>query len=467
MTADHIIAHSERSQGFSGETCALVIKDHFSKDIGSYPLADKTAESARWAMSDFVGPNCRIGHIFTDNSPELKSAVVQLAKTHGRSTPGEPSTNGTAESAVGIVARGTRATLMHAGLPPCCWPWAQDYFCHSRRINLRDGESMWNVRHQKGHFEGKFIPFGVLVTFKLSPDDTKKLPKFASRSVPGVFLGWKLNPGCVWDKEYYCALLKDFDDVDLSVDVKSFSVEKRTTRRVHWDGKFVFPLKASYDKANFTLEGIQERSARVQAFGSEQPAEGLQPNASISESLGLHPSSSSAGTATSGNSGVGGGRRQDQVPTDSLGSISRGRTDAETKEVKGDVPVDSLSQGPSSSTDKRDREVVSVDPAISEVPQVVPDETEDMAPLSKRGAPAGKYSGTSVRRGSSRPPTVPSWLWKLTPYPERLKARSKKKRERRQRQRRIRKDLQPATTPLLPVAPLDPYRPCRRKRRDC
>ena len=112
ITADHIIANSEKSRGFSGETCALVLKEHHTKDIASYALKDKTSASALWALSDYVGPNAKVGHVFSDNSPELKAAVEKLARAHGTSTPGEPSTNGSAEFAVGNVMHGTRVVLL-------------------------------------------------------------------------------------------------------------------------------------------------------------------------------------------------------------------------------------------------------------------------------------------------------------------------------------------------------------------
>ena len=42
--------------------------------------------------------------------------------------------------------------------------------------------------------------------------------------------------------------------------------------------------------------------------------------------------------------------------------------------------------------------------------------------VRRRGAPAGRYAGEMVRKGSSRPPDVPSWLWQRSSYKQRLAA---------------------------------------------
>ena len=80
---------------------------------------------------------------------------------------------------------------------------------------------------------------------------------------------------------------------------------------------------------------------------------------------------------------------------------------------------DGLSQGPEL---PRNSKVI---PSESEMPPPVIDSrgevVEESGPRHVRGARPGKFSGTNVRKGSSRPPNIPSWLWKLTPYKQRLK----------------------------------------------
>ena len=47
LTADHIIARSERSQGVTGQEDALLVMDRATKWVDCFPLKDKSAENAR------------------------------------------------------------------------------------------------------------------------------------------------------------------------------------------------------------------------------------------------------------------------------------------------------------------------------------------------------------------------------------------------------------------------------------
>ena len=49
MTADHLVAQSEKSQGLTGEADALVVFDRGTKWLDCYPMM------TRLAITDFVG----------------------------------------------------------------------------------------------------------------------------------------------------------------------------------------------------------------------------------------------------------------------------------------------------------------------------------------------------------------------------------------------------------------------------
>ena len=74
--------------------------------------------------------------------------------------------------------------------------------------NLRkvNGVSPWDVRRKDdpsiGGFKVTLIPFGALVDFRPPANTFKGLPKFASRAMPGIFLGYRLQPGGIWKGEY-------------------------------------------------------------------------------------------------------------------------------------------------------------------------------------------------------------------------------------------------------------------------
>ena len=77
LTADHIIARSERSQGVTGQEDALLVVDRATKWVDCFPLKDKSAENSRVALLSFAGDG-HIGTVYTDGSRELDAAVRQL-----------------------------------------------------------------------------------------------------------------------------------------------------------------------------------------------------------------------------------------------------------------------------------------------------------------------------------------------------------------------------------------------------
>ena len=93
------------------------------------------------------------------------------------------------------------------------------HWCFSRNVSLRSGESSWNLRFGQGHFKGPKFPFGCLVDFMPTPEYSKKatvLPKFGPKAIPGVLLGYFLQPGGRHRGGYLVASLKDFQDMSLS-----------------------------------------------------------------------------------------------------------------------------------------------------------------------------------------------------------------------------------------------------------
>ena len=122
-----------------------------------------------------------------------------------------------------------------------------------------NGDSAYNLRHKKGHFAGLRIPFGAKVTFKPQPVKQKgiDIPKMADNTKTGVFLGYYLAPGGKWTNEYIVADLEEFVGMDLRVGRKVKT--QRIQKIVNWDDKnVVFPLKAAYERANHTLEGLSQ-----------------------------------------------------------------------------------------------------------------------------------------------------------------------------------------------------------------
>jgi len=100
-------------------------------------------------------------------------------------------------------------------------------------------------------------PFGCLVHVKPNEAAASALPQFAARSVPAIFVCWRLQPGHKWDGQVCVAPLSQFENEPLTLG--SFSRAPRTwlTQDLFLPrGNIIFPLKARYDQARYTLPPI-------------------------------------------------------------------------------------------------------------------------------------------------------------------------------------------------------------------
>ena len=98
VTADHAIIPAEGA-GKNWERTALMVLDRATKFLAAYPLMDKSASEATWALSHFAGRDV-VTRFYTDGAPELIKAAIDLEWQHDTSTPGKPTNNGAAERAV-------------------------------------------------------------------------------------------------------------------------------------------------------------------------------------------------------------------------------------------------------------------------------------------------------------------------------------------------------------------------------
>ena len=131
---------------------------------------------------------------------------------HPTSTPYHPATNGVAERAVKTVLEGGRALLDQAGFPAYWWPYATRAFVFLHNVMPLPVKYAPHFNRFGEHYQGQLIPFGAAVDFKPHPEaGGNRLDKYAPRSVPGVFLGYEVAPGCKWTGNYLCVELQGFD----------------------------------------------------------------------------------------------------------------------------------------------------------------------------------------------------------------------------------------------------------------
>ena len=178
---------------------------------GFYDQAAKDGGDAVLSLSHFSPKPVKL--FYSDNAPELMQAAKILLWPHDTSAPEVSQTNGLIERQVRILEEGTRTVLLAAGLYQRWWPWAGRYFSSMRNYLplTKDGKSPYELRFKHGPFPGLLLPFGHYISFLPGKRLSKQLGQFEPRGVPGIFLGWKLNNGCTWSRQYYVARLEDFE----------------------------------------------------------------------------------------------------------------------------------------------------------------------------------------------------------------------------------------------------------------
>ena len=124
ITANFIVTRDEDELGIDDEKSALVVKDIATGFMYVYPNARRTTNAAILAIKHFVGHNEEIGVFYSDNAPELISAMKILQCRHVLSRDYISKSNAQAERAVRSVLEGTRVNLLQAGLNHWHWPHA-------------------------------------------------------------------------------------------------------------------------------------------------------------------------------------------------------------------------------------------------------------------------------------------------------------------------------------------------------
>ena len=210
ITADFIVTRDEDELGIDDEKSALVVKDIATGFMYVYPNARRTTNAAILAIKHFVGHDEQIGVSYSDNAPELISAMKILQCRHVLSRDYISKSNAQAERAVRSVLEGTRVNLLQAGLNHWHWPQASRYWCFMQNVIATGGDkSPWELRFGS-KFDGPLIPFGCLVDYWNGPrKKNKEGRRFDPTSSPGLFLGYAIHPEFMWRKEFMVVPTED------------------------------------------------------------------------------------------------------------------------------------------------------------------------------------------------------------------------------------------------------------------
>ena len=192
----------------------MVMKDVLTDFRYVYPAGRRDANSTVLSMKHFVDDLEKIGVFYSDNAPEIVSAMKSIKVRHQISRDYISTSNAIAERAVRSTLEGTRANLLQAGLHHGYWPYAARHWCimHDAAPDGTGKDTPWKLRFGT-EFPGPLIPFGCKVDYWTGPRKRpKKQIKFDPTSEPGIFLGYKIHPGFRWRKEFAVASLKQLND---------------------------------------------------------------------------------------------------------------------------------------------------------------------------------------------------------------------------------------------------------------
>ena len=183
------------SKGINGEEEALVLVGIATGWMFGYLVKPKSAKDVIASVIDF-NPFREIKLMHSDPALELHAAIGSLEIACELAPVGVKGANGIAERMVRTVVEGSHALHENAGLPLVYWPYARRCFCPLCNVihTFSDGTAPWTRRHAR-EFVSALIPFGCLVDFKSTVEETKRLPKFSLQAIPGVSLGYDLSQG--------------------------------------------------------------------------------------------------------------------------------------------------------------------------------------------------------------------------------------------------------------------------------
>ena len=143
-----------------------------------------------------------------------------------------------------------------------CYPYLRNV-----TDSLSDGKTPYERRFGQP-FNGPIIPFGSLVEYHpITSKDQSRIHQFGKKILPGLFLGYALYAGGIWNGDVLIADLEELEKMDASeiyserLNAKEMTFSKR--------GALIFPIADGRIK---TLGGDQE--LRTSTLVRHRPIQG-------------------------------------------------------------------------------------------------------------------------------------------------------------------------------------------------
>ena len=179
--------------------------------------------------------------MYTDNSLEFGKSCEDLTWSHRTSTPHRSETKGIAERAVRRVKEGTSAVLLQSGLDEKWWADSMECYCYLRTIEdlLAGGKTLYERRlgEPKGQ---EFLLEQWLNIIRFLQKDQLRLPQFGKKVLPGIFLGYELVAGGIWNGDIPVADLEDLEKLDAS-EIYPRRINAKEVLITPKEDEFIFP----------------------------------------------------------------------------------------------------------------------------------------------------------------------------------------------------------------------------------
>ena len=194
------------------------------------------------AFNHFLSHKDEVGAVYTDNSRELIATIGELGYRHQTSTEYVDSSKSFVEREIRHMLEGTRTNLVQSGLPLQYWPMAMQHF--SMAVNATpqlNGDDAPWKLHFDEDFPCLLIPFGAKILFWNNP---KRVDNTSGKTSPTANDGIFLGYHIQPGfawKGEY--LVAKLEALDYHAENGSITVQR--ARRVELiEGGFVFPLRA-------------------------------------------------------------------------------------------------------------------------------------------------------------------------------------------------------------------------------
>ena len=255
LRVDHIVLGRDLAKGSEGEQACLVCYDEYSGCFGAYPQTKRDTDANVHSLQKFGGTKAHgkaLCVVKSDTAVELTDAVKYLGWLPDPSVPNDEVHNAKLERGIRSIKEGVRAILLKSGLQHEFWPRAIEYFCTAHSfsnqavIHPNDSEEVKTKKSTETCYEaasgevfsGLKLPFGCLVYYK--PPKHRELAVFEPRTLPGIFVGWRVDAGYVHKGIH---LVLDYESLRTNAKGCGRPIQVYQSELVDPnDGNWVFPL---------------------------------------------------------------------------------------------------------------------------------------------------------------------------------------------------------------------------------